>query len=169
MWGCRKAVSCALATAPTWVAAGWPFLNRMRVGMPRIENFGGVCGFSSTFSLTTLSLPLFSAATCSRIGAIIRHGPHHSAQKSTSTGSVLFRTSCSKDWSVTWVMFALMENLGRKTFGTAAKPLAGPLRVSGQQPETARQRKNVGNGCSGGSFATAVGDPTAQLGGYLSR
>jgi hypothetical protein len=33
------------------------------------------------------------------------HGPHHSAQKSTSTGVGLFKTFCSKSVSVTWIAF----------------------------------------------------------------
>jgi hypothetical protein len=44
-------------------------------------------GFSSTFSLATLSLPACSLAISARIGAIILQGPHHSAQKSTTTAS----------------------------------------------------------------------------------
>src|SRR5436853_177535 len=37
-------------------------------------------------TLPTFTLPSYSLATSSRIGAIILQGPHHSAQKSTSTG-----------------------------------------------------------------------------------
>ena len=55
-------------------------VNSMRVGMPRMLNLGGVCSFSSMFSLQTLSLPSYSSAISSRTGAIILHGPHHSAQ-----------------------------------------------------------------------------------------
>src|SRR5213594_80181 len=42
--------------------------------------------FSSTLTLATLTAPAFSRATSSSSGAIILHGPHHSAQKSTITG-----------------------------------------------------------------------------------
>src|SRR5436190_18389768 len=58
------------------------------------------CGFSSVLSLTT-SMPAFSAAISSRIGETARHGPHHSAQKSTRTGLSLASTSASKVASVT--------------------------------------------------------------------
>jgi hypothetical protein len=44
-------------------------------------------GLSSTLSLATESLPACSVAISSRMGAIILHGPHHSAQKSTTTAS----------------------------------------------------------------------------------
>lgn len=51
--------------------------------------------------LTAFSLPLYSSANSSTKGAIIRHGPHHGAQKSTSTGTSLFRTLSSQSSSVT--------------------------------------------------------------------
>src|SRR5690606_3641971 len=76
----RKALSWDLDRAPTLVASTLPFLNSMSVGMPRMLNLGGVCSFSSMFSLHTFSLPAYSSATSSRTGAIILQGPHHSAQ-----------------------------------------------------------------------------------------
>src|SRR4051794_22261224 len=45
-----------------------------------------VSGLSSTLSLPMVNLPRCSVAISARVGAIILHGPHHSAQKSTSTG-----------------------------------------------------------------------------------
>src|SRR5437016_14175822 len=54
----------------------------------------------------TLTLSPSSPWICSTIGAIIRHGPHHVAQKSTSTGLSAFRTAVSKSLSVTSSMFA---------------------------------------------------------------
>src|ERR1700743_1139072 len=57
--------------------------------------------------LATLSLPAYDCATSSRIGAIILHGPHHSAQKSTRPGALDLRT-CSSNWSsLTWEMAVL--------------------------------------------------------------
>src|SRR5437867_1423809 len=41
------------------------------------------------------------------IGEIALHGPHHGAQKSTSTGTSEVRTSCSKDSSVVSTAFSL--------------------------------------------------------------
>src|SRR5438132_1626122 len=55
------------------------------------------------FTLTSLRSPLRSSAMRSRTGATAWHGPHHSAQKSTSTGVSLWSTSCSKLCSVTGV------------------------------------------------------------------
>src|ERR1017187_2665926 len=53
-------------------------------------------GFSSTLTLATLTRPACSVAISSSTGASILQGPHHSAQKSTSTGWPDFRTSASK-------------------------------------------------------------------------
>src|SRR5262245_13852326 len=55
-----------------------------------------VAGLSSTLSLTILTLLPSEVAISSSAGAIIRHGPHHSAQKSTTTGPEAFNTSDSK-------------------------------------------------------------------------
>src|SRR5687768_8071063 len=48
------------------------------------------------FTFTSLSSSLRSSAMRSRTGATAWHGPHHSAQKSTSTGVSLASTSSSK-------------------------------------------------------------------------
>src|SRR5690348_3551693 len=76
--------------------------------MPRIPNFGGVCGFSSMLILATLIRSWYSLAISSRIGAIILHGPHHSAQKSSSTGLSDLTTSCSNDASLICLMCSLI-------------------------------------------------------------
>src|SRR5208283_1623054 len=51
---------------------------------------------SSMFTLPIITLPSYSSASSSRSGAIILHGPHHSAQKSTSTGTGDCKTCCAK-------------------------------------------------------------------------
>jgi hypothetical protein len=58
----------------------------LSVGIDVIRYEAAVCGFSSTFSLTKRMLSPCSADSSSRIGDTMRHGPHHSAQKSTTTG-----------------------------------------------------------------------------------
>src|ERR1700722_19627692 len=53
---------------------------------------------SGNFSVSTLSTtaqPASSRATCATCGAAMRQGPHHSAQKSTSTGTLLAPTISS--------------------------------------------------------------------------
>ena len=104
-----KAVNCDLDKAPTRCPATSPFLNRIRVGIPRMPYFGGVFGFSSTFSFATFRRSLYNSASSSMIGATIRQGPHHSAQKSTSTGSSPERTSLPKFSSPTAVILALKK------------------------------------------------------------
>src|ERR1700691_665544 len=76
--------------------------------MPRMPNFGGVCGFSSMLILATLTRSWYSPAISSRIGAIILQGPHHSAQKSSNTGLSDFRTSWLKVASVVCTMCELL-------------------------------------------------------------
>src|SRR6185369_8871179 len=72
----RKAVSWDLESAPTRVASTLPFLNSIRVGMPRMPNLAGTCWFWSTLIFAIFSRPSYSFATSSRIGAIDLHGPH---------------------------------------------------------------------------------------------
>src|SRR5689334_9493871 len=96
--------SLRFGSAPTLVAATWPSLNSISVGTPRMPYFFGVAALRSISTFTTFSLPLSSCAISSSAGAIDLHGPHHSAQKSTSTGCVDFRTSVSKLASLTWVV-----------------------------------------------------------------
>src|SRR6187549_2344219 len=52
-------------------------------------------------TLATVTLPASSSEICSSAGAICLQGPHHSAQKSTSTGPSACSTSRSKVSSVT--------------------------------------------------------------------
>jgi hypothetical protein len=72
--------------------------------MLRTPSAPGTCWFSSTFILTILSLPDSSASSWSSTGATARHGPHHGAQKSTSTGTPDSSTSALKLASVTACM-----------------------------------------------------------------
>src|SRR5215217_952145 len=78
------------------MSAASPFLKRIIVGIERTPYLTVVEGFSSTLSLTIFTLPESSSESSSRRGAIARQGPHHSAQKSTRTGSWEFRTSSPK-------------------------------------------------------------------------
>src|SRR5665213_1789065 len=71
------------------------------VGMPRTPYLVGTCGFSSMFSLAMVTLSPSSADSSSRAGAIMRQGPHHSAQKSTRTGFLESRTSAWNEASDT--------------------------------------------------------------------
>src|SRR5260370_37307932 len=61
--------------------------------MPRMPKRRERLGALSLLTLTSFSLPGRSVAIFSTIGDTIRQGPHHGAQKSTSTGSVLCSTT----------------------------------------------------------------------------
>src|SRR3954462_11340186 len=82
-----------------------------------MPNLGGVWGFSSMFSLATLILSLYSVAISSRMGAIILQGPHHSAQKSSSTGFSDFRTSWENVASVVCTICGLLTRFNLRWEG----------------------------------------------------
>src|SRR5262245_61501266 len=87
----------------------------MRVGMARMSYFAVVDGFCSTSSFTTLTLPLRSVATASSAGDMALHGLHHSAKKSTTTGSDDCSTSASKFASETKGVASLMTSVSWKS------------------------------------------------------
>src|SRR4051794_6068381 len=79
-----------------------------------------ISGWSSPLSLATVRRSPSSASICSRIGAIILQGGHHSAQKSTSTGLSPWST-CSSKFSVVSVIIFPLQN----TAGTGPGQLIG--------------------------------------------
>src|ERR1700694_4160151 len=88
--------SFCFGAAPTWREAISPPLKIIRVGIDITPYLEAVFGLSSTFSLTILTLSPIAPEISSSAGAIMRQGPHHSAQKSTTTGPVALSTSASK-------------------------------------------------------------------------
>src|SRR5205807_6336710 len=88
--------SFAFGAAPTWREAISPPLKIIRVGIDITPYFDAVFGLSSTLSFTILTLSPIAPAISSSAGAIMRQGPHHSAQKSTTTGPFALSTSASK-------------------------------------------------------------------------
>src|SRR6266849_6892752 len=75
----------------------------MTWGMASIPYRRARSGFSSVFTLPTLTRPANCAAILSMVGASIRQGPHQAAQKSTSTSCSLLTTS--------WSQFAVVNSL----------------------------------------------------------
>src|SRR3546814_8697504 len=65
--------------------------------MPYLTEMSGLL---STFTLPTTAWPSYSLANSSTMGPTMRHGPHHSAQKSTNTGLSDCSTTSSKLLSV---------------------------------------------------------------------
>src|SRR5580765_2327285 len=96
----RTFLRSSFCASPTTDSTTWPPLKIKMVGMPRIWNLNEMFGFSSTLSLPTVTLPAYSVASASTVGPRRLHGPHHSAQKSTSTGGADFSTLSSKFPSV---------------------------------------------------------------------
>src|SRR6478736_770165 len=90
-------------------------------------------GFSSTLSLATVRWSPYSLAISLRIGAICLHGPHHSAQKSTTTGVDDALTVSSNVELVTVTIPSATEGPfredGRLSVGTGRRPLAFPPRA----------------------------------------
>jgi hypothetical protein len=72
-----------------------------------MPNFSATRGDSSTLTLVTVNLPVFSPAISSTTGVSIRHGAHQGAQKSTSSGSEAFETTLSKFESFNSTTFSL--------------------------------------------------------------
>src|SRR5207249_5478128 len=103
--------SFAFGAAPTWREAISPPLKIISVGIDITPYFEAVFGLSSTLSLTILTLSPIAPEISSSAGAIMRQGPHHSAQKSTTTGPVAFSTSASKLASET-----LLTAMGNTSF-----------------------------------------------------
>ena len=105
--GSSSCSSFFLGYAPTTVLTGWPALKRIIVGIDITPKREAVWGFSSMSSLT-IRRSLRSDAISSSTGATTRQGPHHGAQKSTSTGLSDSMTSASKLLSVTCVSVPAM-------------------------------------------------------------
>jgi len=64
--------------------------------MPCTANRSATPGASSTSTFTSFSSPARSRASCSSAGLTIRHGPHHGAHRSTSTGTFERSATSSK-------------------------------------------------------------------------
>src|SRR5690606_32239229 len=79
-------------------------------------------GLASTSTFASSTRPSVSATTFSMIGPSVRHGPHHSAHRSTTTGTV-FERSMTAVWkvaSVTSTMPAIVA-VGRVVAGSAGR------------------------------------------------
>src|ERR1700687_56410 len=88
--------SCAGGSAPAWLNTSLPFLKAIRVGMDRMSAAAASpCSASVSTLACTMSGCLSDEAA--KVGANARHGPHHDAQKSTSTISlsVMASLNCS--------------------------------------------------------------------------
>jgi len=90
----------SFVAAPIFCDTTSPFLKIASVGILKTLYFCASSLFSSTFTLTKSTLPLYSFESYSTTGDTVLHGPHHSAQKSTKTGFVEVKafSNCSGDF-----------------------------------------------------------------------
>src|SRR5689334_16943947 len=113
------------------------------------------------FSLAIVSLSLCSAAISSSTGATILHGPHHSAQKSTSTGLSLPSTSAAKLASVTVLVLPAMVVLSVVVTPSGVSFL--PTRDAGWLcPSEVLERSSAGTRAERASGGGAKGPPPPQ-------
>src|SRR5262245_7447522 len=80
-------------------------------------------GFASMSTFTTSTEPSYFSASRASSGATMRHGPHHSAQKSTTTGRSAFSTSSSNVASVT----CLISTMGTGSLSPAVDAVSVAL------------------------------------------
>src|SRR5271157_4546747 len=85
-----------LPVTPMVLSRASPPAKYSKVGTDWMPYRAARAGFVSTLTLATFTWPACSVAISSSKGAIILHGPHHSAQKSTRTGWLDWTTSLSK-------------------------------------------------------------------------
>src|ERR1700760_1090527 len=101
-------------------------------GIEVMAYFIAVSGLSSTLSLTIEIFSACSAAIASRIGPTARHGPHHSAQKSTM---IVLSESSTSLWNVASVTSFAVDILFPSFVGLAGgttRPTASFPHGSGQ-------------------------------------
>ena len=98
----KKLSTWAGGTAPTNSSTTLPSLNALTAGMPWIWKAAARLWLASVSSLASATWPSRALVAFSSTGVSWRQGPHHAAQKSTTTGSSRerSRTSCSKVASV---------------------------------------------------------------------
>src|SRR6185437_178148 len=92
-WRLRNSRTCDSGKAPENASTIWPPAISTTVGMLRTPNIPASCCSLSQSILASRNAPAYSPASFSRIGPSVLHGPHHVAQKSTSTG--VCKDACS--------------------------------------------------------------------------
>src|SRR5262245_49541469 len=82
-------------------------------------------GFASMSTFTTSTEPSYFSASRASSGATMRHGPHHSAQKSTTTGRSAFSTISSNVASVTCLISTMGSGSLSPALGAVSVALPG--------------------------------------------
>jgi hypothetical protein len=113
-------------SAPTTRSTSRPSRITTSSGIDYAPNLVASPGFASTSTITTLRCPACRSATSSSTGEIIRHGPHHAAQKSTTTATnaVVSATNVSLPASTTKGSTDLHRGDSRDSPGDRADAIA---------------------------------------------
>ena len=81
--------------APVNWPTTWPSRNAFTAGIPRMSKLRASSWFASVSTFASSTSPSRFRIASSSAGPSWRHGPHHSAQKSTTTGSSRERSTTS--------------------------------------------------------------------------
>src|SRR6516162_11575509 len=113
--------------APRKPSTGWPLTKANTAGIDWMPSCPGIVGCLSMSILTSFTLPLAARTNFSSTGPSCLHGPHHSAQKSTSTGWRL-------DSSITSLTKVCVVVSLTTPLGAAASPLCNIVMSSVLRP-----------------------------------
>ena len=89
-------------SAPLNSCSGCPPTTATTIGIDCTPNAWAIRGFASTSTLARIQVPPPASASRSSTGDSCLHGPHHSAHRSTTTGTSSERSSTSA-WNVSSV------------------------------------------------------------------
>ncbi len=159
--GSTSCCSWALRRAPTFALARRPPQNTIVVGTDWIRSWPASIRALSMSTLTNFALPASSRAKAANSGAMVLHGPHHSAMKSTTTGSSLERTSCSKLCSSTRGISTCWPRAIGSPSGTSPHLVIGVGKCKGRGPNQGTRRTNS-RGPSSSLRAKPASDPLCQ-------
>ena len=124
-----QANSSSYSHPPDLLAETEGYRERIRrsSGFPERCTLRQVPGNSSVSTFSTTARPARSRATCATCGAAVRQGPHQAAQKSTSTGTLLSRTTSSNCSGFTSMGSAVAASVALHAphFPTSARCFAG--------------------------------------------
>ena len=112
--------TCASGSAPWNSGTGWPFTTANTAGMLCTWKAWPSRGLASRSTLASSQRPPSAAASRSSTGLSCLHGPHQSAQKSMTTGTVI-------DWSTTGLEVGLGDvddHAGDRAAGGRRRPSA---------------------------------------------
>ena len=84
----NTARTCSSGTAPVNSGTGWPATSATTIGIDCARKPCASCGFASTSTFASTRRPASSVTTFSSTGPSCLHGPHHSAHRSTTTGTL---------------------------------------------------------------------------------